>query len=69
VVAGLTLDELAGRTARDRRWLRLALRDEVELGRVSCQDGRFALCPGSPSPHVAEALAGLSATDVADEKR
>ena len=64
-VAGLTLEELVARTGRGRRELEEVLRQEVRLGRVSCEDGRFVLCPGALPPEVAAALRGLSAPDVA----
>jgi hypothetical protein len=65
VVAGLTPVELASRTGHDRRVLEIVMREEVARGRVSFEDGVFALRPGALPVDVAQALHGLTPPDVA----
>jgi hypothetical protein len=60
---GLTLDELLARTGCNARALRMALREETQLGRVLVQDGRFRLRPGALTPDVARALRALTRPD------
>jgi len=62
---GLSLDELAARTGRERGDLAKVLADEVDRGRVLVEDGRFRLRPGSLPVEVGRALRALARPDTA----
>jgi hypothetical protein len=62
---GLSLDELVARTGRRRHLLEVVLREEVARGRVSFENGVFALRSGALPADVMEALRGLEPPDVA----
>jgi hypothetical protein len=62
--AGLSLDELVERTGLERRDLHDALTSEITAGRVTFEDGRYRLRPGSLSPQVVRALRAMQPPDV-----